>query len=104
MTRTIFSSFVILASLGALMPEAKAQGVCWDGSFVRDLKDCPRRPGKGKLLDPGSGRKSSLPAFGRKAGNENDGTASAGRTNRRGKLGGGGRTQRSKQFQLLPPW
>jgi len=34
-----------LMCFGAFVPAAMAQGKCWDGTIVNDLKDCPKEPG-----------------------------------------------------------
>jgi hypothetical protein len=49
-----------LAGLGVSMPEARAQGKCWDGTVVRDLKDCSKQPGT-KFQSLGGGGKSAMP-------------------------------------------
>lgn len=46
--------FAMQISLGARPSGASAEGICWDGSVIRDMKDCPKRPGD-KLRAPSSG-------------------------------------------------
>jgi hypothetical protein len=46
MHKAIAAAFVtLLTVLGASMEETSAQGKCWNGTIVNDLKDCPREPG-----------------------------------------------------------
>lgn len=75
---------VATVAVGGSVLRAHGQGVCWDGSLVSNLKDCPRQPIEGgKVRSSGSATKRVLPT-------------------RRDKFGAG--RKKYRQLQLVPPW
>lgn len=56
----LFALMASLAGFGAFATNANAQGKCWDGTIVTDLKDCPKQPGT-KLQGQSGGGKATMP-------------------------------------------